>query len=338
MFSAAPWPELPFVDNPLQGAPFWTARLTAIEIGGRYLSLLVWPLRLASDRAYNDILLAHATDFLPWLALLLITAILAVAFIRYRKDRLLFWNIGFFGITLLPTSNLILIIGSNMAERFLYLPSVAFPIAVVALMHRLPQKRLPIVLLCAGITLFAGRTLARNTDWNSDLTLAEADVQAAPGRFRTHDNLATALYAQAPQRNLDRVMEESEKAWAILSPLPAIEVYQQGPANLGLYYRVKGDLAGGPKTAEGLAWYEKSLAVLLRARDASRAHEKAYDQGQLAHGLPLPTRVAYQPLYFYLAATDTGLQRYPEALDAYRYARVPNPAWRPAMRHPRRSP
>lgn len=115
VFSTAPRPEMPYVHNPLQGAPLWTARLTAIEIVGRYLWLLVWPLRLASDRAYNDIPLAHATDLLPWLALLLITAILAVA-----------------------------IIGSNMAERFLYLPSVAFAIAVVALMHRLPQKRLPI--------------------------------------------------------------------------------------------------------------------------------------------------------------------------------------------------
>ena len=326
VLSATPWPEMPFVDNPLRAAPFFTARLTAVKIVIRYLWLLVCPLPLSSDRAYHEIPLAGYSDVSAWLALLLVIAIVAVAFARYRKDRVVFWAIGFFAIALLPTSNLVLLIGSNMADRFLYLPSVAFAILAVALAYRLPRARLPVLLLAGAITLFAARTLARNPDWDSDLALATADVQAAPGSFRTHDDVASGLYAAAPQRNLDRVIEESEKAWAILRPLPPAEIYQQTPANLGLYYREKGDRAGGPQTAEGRGWYEKSLAVLLRAQAASQASEKAYDEGQIAHGLPLATRVAYQPLYLFLGATETGLQQYPQALEAFRYARVLNPA------------
>ncbi len=326
VLSATPWPEMPFVDNPLRAAPFWIARLTAVQILARYLGLLVFPFPLSSDRAYNEIPLARFTDVSAWLALLLIVALGALAAARYRKDRVIFWAAGFFAIALLPTSNLVLLIGSNMADRFLYLPSAGFAIAAVALAYRLPGKRTAAVLLAVVLTFFTGRTLARNPDWDSDLALATADVQSAPGSFRPHDNLAAALNAQAPLENLDRVIQESERAWDILHNLPPADIYQQTPANLGLYYRAKGDVAGGPNTAAGRTWYEKSLAVLLRAREASQAHEKAYDEGQRAHGLPLATRVAYQPLYFYLGATYAGLQKYGEALEAYRYARVLNPA------------
>lgn len=33
----------PFGDNPLVGADFWTARMTAVKVIGRYVALLVWP-------------------------------------------------------------------------------------------------------------------------------------------------------------------------------------------------------------------------------------------------------------------------------------------------------
>jgi tetratricopeptide (TPR) repeat protein len=131
--------------------------------------------------------------------------------------------------------------------------------------------------------------------------------------------LAEALMAQDPRRNLDEAIRQSETAWEILSPLPPARIFQQTPAALGLYCRLKGDSTGDR------SWYEKSLALLLRAREASQAYEKAYDEAQLAHGKPLATRVVYLPVYLSLGATYTRLGRYSDAVDAYRYARDVDP-------------
>src|ERR1035441_8524301 len=84
-----------------------------------------------------------------------------------------------FAIALLPTANLLFPIGALMAERFLYLPSVAFAIALVALLGRLKNGRYTATVVTILAVLYVGRTFARNAAWNNDLTLASADVQTA---------------------------------------------------------------------------------------------------------------------------------------------------------------
>ena len=106
VFRTLPWPQPPYVDNPLFGAEFWIARLTAIKAIGMDLWLLVCPLRLSSDRAYNQIPLAGWSDIAAWSALSIVAGILAVTIARRRKDRTIFWAAGFFGITLLPLPTL----------------------------------------------------------------------------------------------------------------------------------------------------------------------------------------------------------------------------------------
>jgi protein O-mannosyl-transferase len=141
VFRAAPPAEIPMVDNPLVAAPFWLARLTAFKVLLGDLWLLVFPLNLSSDRSYNQIPLATGFDVAAWGGLLIAVVLLAVAVARRRKDPLMFWCAGFFGIALLPVSNLAIVIGSIMAERFLYLPAAAFAIAAAVLIYRSPIRR-----------------------------------------------------------------------------------------------------------------------------------------------------------------------------------------------------
>lgn len=322
VFTSAPVPEMPFVDNPLRGASFLVARWTAIKMVGMDLLLLLWPRHLSSERGFAQIVPATAGDAGAWLALAVIAGVLAVVIARYRRDKPMFWAAGMFAIALLPVSNLVLLIGATMAERFLYLPSIGFAIAAAGLLYRLkgriPVQAVAIVLLAA----LACRTFARNLDWRDNLTLARADVQSSPRSARLQEMLATSLYAQDPVRNLDAAIASGEAAWEILRRLPPGEIYQQTPARLGMYYRLKGDSVGPPQDRE---WYEKSLAVLERAREASQAIEKAYDQAQLAHGKPLATRLAYQPVYTDLGLSYMKLGRYGQAVEALRYGREVDP-------------
>jgi len=238
---------------------------------------------------------------------------------------LIFFLAGFFGIALLPSSNLLFETGSIMAERFLYLPSVAFAIAVVALGYRLGRERLVAAVLTVVIALFACRTYARNFVWRNDMTLTAADVRVVPNSFKLHGILANTLFVQNPRNNIDVVIKEAEIAWDVIHLLPPELIFRQPPSNLGAYYRTKGDLVGGLRTEEGRSWYQKSVAVLLKGREADRAAEKVFDEAMRAHGKPLTGRLAFSTLYLNLGLAYAKLGRNTEALEAFRQARGVDP-------------
>ena len=319
VFRALPWGEIPFIDNPMAWADFWPAKLTAIKVIGLDLRLLVWPGPLACDRSYNEISLAGWADAGAWLALLVVATILTAAVVRRRGDGVMFFAAGFFGIALAPVANLFLPVGTMIGERFLYLPSVAFAIAVVALAYRGGRERFVEASLAVLILVCGCRTWMRNAEWTSELTLASADVRTAPGSFRVHEMLAHALSEENAKANIDEAIRQQEMAWRILRPVPARFGYQQAPANLGGYYIAKGDMMGGAATSEGRAWYEKAVAVLSEGEAMSRAVERHYDEAQRAHGKPLENRAAMPNLYLNLGAAYAELGRNSDAIQAFRY-------------------
>jgi hypothetical protein len=88
-----------FGDNPLMSAGFWTARLTAFKVIGKYLWLFVWPAHLSADYSYNAVPL-FGWQPVDWedakaliaLAVCLGAAVLAVRWYRTRQP--LFFESG----------------------------------------------------------------------------------------------------------------------------------------------------------------------------------------------------------------------------------------------------
>jgi tetratricopeptide (TPR) repeat protein len=209
-----------FMENPLVGAGFLTARLTAVKAIGKLLWLFVWPARLSADYSYNAIPLFGWRLF-DWedakaLAALAVCAGAALLAIRFRHQRKrLFFFLGFFFIALLPTANLVILIGSIMAERFAYLPSVGLAgcaaIAVHELARRLPTRP-PAAARAAWIALafvtlgLAARTYTRNLDWRDELSFWTSTVNAVPGSARPHNNLGDTL-SRMPGRVPDAIAE-----------------------------------------------------------------------------------------------------------------------------------
>jgi hypothetical protein len=244
----------PFTDNPLVVADFWAARLTAVKVVGRYLLLLIWPARLSCDYSYNEVPLAGWSDFGALLSLLACAGVAVAALQSLRDRRVLFFFIALFFATLLPVSNLVVIIGSVMAERFLYLPALGFAGGVVFLLRApSPWARFA---LAAACTLLAVRTYARNDDWRDERSLWGSAVLAAPGSYKTHMAAAGDLPLRAAKVELERAL-------AILDPLPDQSNTPIAYVNAGGMYRDFGDAAPPPNRA---AWYRKSLDTLLRGR------------------------------------------------------------------------
>jgi tetratricopeptide (TPR) repeat protein len=214
-------------ENPLASAGFWTARLTAVKVVGKYLWLFLWPAHLSADYSYDAVplfgwRLANWEDAkaLIALAVLLGAALLALlSSVRWRRTgkQLLFFLVFFF-VALSPTSNLIVLIGSIMAERFLYLPSVGLAGCTVAAVYALGRRRslqrraaAPIAWAALGLVclVFTARTYARNFDWQDGISLWTSAVDVCPGSARPHYNLAKEL-EHIPGRLPEAVAEYRE--------------------------------------------------------------------------------------------------------------------------------
>jgi tetratricopeptide (TPR) repeat protein len=199
-----------FSDNPLVGAGFWTARLTAVKVIGKFLALFLWPARLSADYSYNAVPLfswsANWEDVKALIAMAiclgaaLLISILAVRGRRAAKPVLFF--LAFSSVAISPTSNLIVVIGSIMAERFYYLPSVGLAGCIVAAIYALSRRnphwrpgtaRVAWAALAAACLALGARTYARNLDWKDELSLWTSAVNVGPGSAKAHYNLGKAL-------------------------------------------------------------------------------------------------------------------------------------------------
>lgn len=324
VFQAAPPSEFPVVDNPLVAAPFWIGRLTAMKVLFQEFGLLFFPLNLTCDRSYNQIPLAYGFDVRAWAGVALVAFLLGLVFLRRRKDPLMFWCAGFFGIALLPVSNLAVTIGSIMAERFLYLPAAAFSIAISVLLHRwLGRKRAQIVL---GIVIaaFGVRTFVRNPDWKDDKALSTHDVKVVPASFKLHGLVAKSLYEES-HANIDAAIVEAEKAWEIVKQLPPIQVFTQTPTNLGTLYRIKGDMLSGARNPGAVEFYRRAISVLSEAKRDSQLYADDYDNRQEREGKPMTVRLERADLYLNLGLAYHSLGMYQQARDALIYGRTLNP-------------
>jgi protein O-mannosyl-transferase len=211
---------VPFGDNPMMSAGFWAARLTAIKVIGKYLWLFIWPARLSPDYSYNAVPLfgwhpAQWEDSKALIALALCVSAVVLAVRWYRTSKPLFFFLAFFFVALVPTSNLAILIGSIMAERFVYLPSIGLAGCVVAaiwgLSRQVPPPRLldmraiwtAVALVCLAC---AARTYARNSDWLDDQSLWTSAENVVPGSARVHNNLGQAL-THVPGRLPDAIAE-----------------------------------------------------------------------------------------------------------------------------------
>jgi tetratricopeptide (TPR) repeat protein len=323
-----------FTENPLVGAGFWAARLTAIKVIGRYVWLLLWPSGLSCDYSYNQIPLARSlTDAWVLASLVLCVGAAATALGCWRRKHPGFFFIAFFFAALAPVSNLGVLIGSIMAERFLYLPAIGFAgclvLAIRALGRRLaarnPGMRLAAPAIVAAICLAcAGRTWARNSDWRDEASLWDSCAQVCPLSYMTHLGAAVSHMTGQPPADPQLVDRELALSLSILDPLPDSRNVALAYANAGFWYRTRGDslrASGG-----GEFWYQQALAVLLRGARIDRAISEGVLRENRARGHEMAYFSASPGIYADLGRTYLRLSDPRNALEAVEYGRRVRPS------------
>jgi tetratricopeptide (TPR) repeat protein len=321
-----------FAENPLVNAGFWTARMTAVKVIGKLLWLFFWPFRLSVDYSYNAVPLfcwrlnwEDAKAFLA-LAVCLGGAVLALLLVvrgrRVGKPMLFFLVFSF--VVAWPTSNLIVLIGSIMAERFLYLPSVGLAgllvAVVVALGRRFPLPhpaagRVAWATLGIACLALAARTYARNSDWKDEVSLWTSAVEVCPNSGKAHYNLGQALQ-RIPGR-LDDAIAEYRAALRI------------DPGDAESHTNLGNALAATPgRLPEAIAEYQAALRI-----NPGRA-EPHNDLGNAMAAIPdrLPDSIAEYQAALRIQPQDAEMHynlanalvrmpgRLPEAMAEYRAA------------------
>src|SRR5439155_18710640 len=227
-------------------------RLSAFKVAGRLLYLMVFPVNLSSDYSYDQIPL-FGWNLLRWsnieaiLAFLALTALLIFAIYHFKHNKVISFFILLYFINYLPTSNFLYNIGSIMAERFMYLPLIAFAAIVVITANAISKRvvapldaapdaqptraHVAHVLLALLAVCYGIRAFTRNRDWKSDLTLWTSAKKESPKSFRSYQSYAFAVYEQVLRRPEDRAPEAKgltidnsiaadEEGLKIVDPLP----------------------------------------------------------------------------------------------------------------------
>ncbi|MDD5166474.1 MAG: tetratricopeptide repeat protein [Candidatus Omnitrophica bacterium] len=191
-----------YVSNFIGGThPYWRV-FTVIKIIVFYIRLLFFPYGLKADYFFP----AANSLFEPavLLGIIVLSFLVFIAFKNIRKNPLITFSIFWFFITVLPVSNIIPQ-GNVFAERYMYIPSVGFSMAIGICFFGLSKARIDthylnwqksVYLVFLLLVIALGRvTFERNKVWQNEFTLWYETAKASPESPRAHLNLASAYYA-----------------------------------------------------------------------------------------------------------------------------------------------
>ena len=171
------------------GARYLTAISTVVE----YLRLSVVPLRLHIDYMPQVIAIAHRpTGPVVLGALILIAAVLLAWYTRRGAPPVAF-AIVLFAIAIAPVAYVVFPSGIIVAERTLYLPSIAVAIIAGWAWDHRPVGRLalaaPVLAACAIIALGV-RTWTRTPVWRDNKSAIMASLHDEPESYVAHERAA----------------------------------------------------------------------------------------------------------------------------------------------------
>ena len=177
-------PHFSFVDNPIPAQVLQVRLLTAGYVCARYIQLLILPVSMSTDYSFAAIPLV--TQLMDVRLLGIISGVLLVVGLIAHglmnpKSRVVTCCVGLCVIPMLPASHFFIPIGTVIAERLLYLPSVGYCILLAwCLLHRRKKSMMGNVIFAVLLGIYAGRAMHRSADWRTGRLLAVSAYQAYP--------------------------------------------------------------------------------------------------------------------------------------------------------------
>ena len=170
------------------GLIFTLFSMTKVVVG--YIMLLIAPLNL---KLFYEMPVSNTLFELDIIISIFILALIMFFSIKFYQ-KIVFFSVGWFFITLIPFSNILPLV-ILMAERYLYLPSIGFCLLLAFVLNKvynIDKKYIKtgiIVFIVLLLSFYSFATINRNADWKDNLTLWTETVKDSPASSRAHDNL-----------------------------------------------------------------------------------------------------------------------------------------------------
>lgn len=241
--------DVSITENTLVAATNFSDKLgTILIIQLKYLELLIFPHPLSFDYSYNQVPITHATNPVALISLVVLAAMFIYAVINFKRKSIYAYSILFYFFAMGVTSGLLLQIGATMAERFLFIGSLAFCIVVVFLLAKLfktdmssttyeNSRNLSYVIIAVAV-LYSVKSMARNEDWKSNLDLFKSGVITAPNSWRSQNCLAVE-YKRLAGIETNPQLQNQDNTEAIKYYYKSIAIYPDkadSHADLGAIY------------------------------------------------------------------------------------------------------
>jgi len=176
-----------------------------------YLGLIFWPQTLHMERSLSfaesffspPVLLGAITFFL----------MLGIAFISYKKHKIITFGILWFLIGISITSNILVPINGLVYEHWLYLPLVGFALSFIYIITLIAEKynlkKVALISFLIASFLFAGRSIARNHEWRDPIIFYKQTLQHAPQSYRVTNNLGMELASKGLWQEAEEVYKKA---------------------------------------------------------------------------------------------------------------------------------
>ncbi len=304
---------------------------TNFLIHAKYLRLLLFPHPLSWDYSFNQIPIMTLSDPIPLVAI----ATFAVLFflgLRGIKDRSwVSFGILFYLVTISVVSNFFVTLGTTMAERFVFVPSVGYCIVLAlsakSFIERFPRHAaggvfasLALVLVLAG---YSFKTIVRNKDWKNDLTICSSGVRASPNSARAHMALGDVYRIQLQDSASPGLQPELARR-AADAYAKSLQIYSnnlQVLYSLGYVHFIAGDMrsaeavfTAGLAIERGHIWMRHYRAVAMSRLGKLDEAVAEFREVIAANPTFLPAHLGLASAYLEKKDTESSINAYRSAL------------------------
>lgn len=189
------------MNNPFLGMTGMEKFATIFYTLGKYVVLLFFPHPLTHDYYPYAIPKVGITNPYALSSILLYAGMIYYLVKNFAKKDIIAYGILYYLLTLSIVSNIVINLGTFMNDRFIFMASAGFCLALVYVLTVKAEKiNLPyskffgLGLLAIGIILFSYKTYSRIPDWENALTLNKSAIKVSQNSARANSFMATALY------------------------------------------------------------------------------------------------------------------------------------------------
>lgn len=177
---------------------------------GKYIQLLVFPYTLTHDYYPRQIGVMDFGDFGALLSAVLYLGMLVYALRQLPKKDPASFAILYYLATLSIVSNLLFPVGTHMAERLMFMPSVGFCLLLAILGYRWVAAKAPsgkepafsrlsmaLAVVAVVVLAYSARTVVRNPAWKDNYTLFTTDIEYSPNSAKLRNAVGGELITQS---------------------------------------------------------------------------------------------------------------------------------------------